>query len=281
IARLAPSPEVAERLMNNVVYRQMSRALAGTLEYTAVEKLFDVRERYDFDLIVVDTPPSKNVLDFIEAPQWLSRFLDERVFKWFLMLEGEDPGTGITRGLLRRAARVVREVLGKVFGTEFVGDLSEFMHAIESMTHEFRRRADSIQALLRSKVSGFLVVATTDPLVLSDAVYLKEEIERRGVQFSGFLVNRVYRATGIESPDAAAEMFRQAAPDDAGVVALAEKLVSEAEALDERAAADAKTIESLRRRARWKGWVGTIPRETHEIHDLEALGQLAASIVAV
>ncbi len=281
IERLAPSHEVATRLTENVIYRQMSRALAGTLEYTAVEKLFDLRERFNFDLIVVDTPPSKNVLDFIEAPQWLLRFLDERVFKWFLMLDTQEKGKGITQALLRRTARVVRDVLGKVFGDEFVGDLSEFMHAIEGMTHEFRRRADAIQSLLASEHTGFLVVATTDPFVISDAVYLREEISRRGVNFAGFLVNRVYRPTGLESPQAAATIVREAAPDEPQVGALAEKLVAEAEALDERARKDSDAIEALRKRARWKGFVGTIPREIHEIHDLVALGNLAASIVSV
>lgn len=281
VERLAPSHEVATRLTENVVYRQMSRALAGTLEYTAVEKLFDLRERFEFDLIVVDTPPSKNVLDFIEAPQWLSRFLDERVFKWFLMLEDDDKGGGITKVLLRRTAKVVRDVLGRVFGDEFIGDLSEFMHAIEGMTHEFRRRADAIQELLASEQTGFLVVATTDPFVVSDAVYLREEIARRGVRFSGFLVNRVYRPTGLERPEEAASMVLEAAPDEPQVDALAKKLVAEAEALDERARQDTVAIEELRRRARWKGFVGTIPREIHEIHDLEALGRLAASIVSV
>ncbi|MEO1483588.1 MAG: ArsA-related P-loop ATPase [Myxococcota bacterium] len=278
IERLAPSPAVADRLMNNIVYRQMTRTLAGTLEYTAVEKLYDLRERYDFDLIVVDTPPSKNVLDFIEAPQWLLRFLDERVFRWFLMLEGQDTSSGIGAVLLRRTGRVVRDVLGRVFGEHFVGELSEFMHAIESMTHEFRRRADAIQSLLQNPVTGFLVVATTDPFVMSDAVYLREEIERRGVQFAGFLVNRVYRPTGLVRPEDAADMVRKAVPDDPAVAALAEKLVAEAAAIDARAEADKKRIEQVRTRARWRGLIGTIPREVHEIHDLDALGRLAAAI---
>ncbi|MEM6533399.1 MAG: ArsA-related P-loop ATPase [Myxococcota bacterium] len=278
IERLAPSPVVADRLMNNIIYRQMTRTLAGTLEYTAVEKLYDLRQRYDFDLIVVDTPPSKNVLDFIEAPQWLLRFLDERIFRWFLMLEGQDTSSGIGAVLLRRTGRVVRDVLGRVFGEHFVGELSEFMHAIESMTHEFRRRADAIQALLRDPVTGFLVVATTDPFVMSDAVYLRHEIERRGVRFAGFLVNRVYRPTGLVRPEDAADMVRNAAPDEPGVHALAEKLVAEAAQIDERAEADRTSIEQVRTRARWRGLVGTIPREVHEIHDLDALGRLAAAI---
>ncbi|MEL6338901.1 MAG: ArsA-related P-loop ATPase [Myxococcota bacterium] len=278
IHRLAPTPEIAGRLLNNVVYRQMSRSLAGTLEYTAVEKLYDLRERYDFDLIVVDTPPSKNVLDFIEAPQWLMRFLDERVFKWFLMLEGEGAGGGLARSLLRRTGRVVRDVLGRVFGSEFVGELSDFMHAIESMTQAFHQRAEAIQSLLKSKSTGFLVVATTQPFVVADAVFLREQIEQRGVNFVGFLINRVYRPSGLERPEDAAALILKHRPDEGE---LAQKLVEEARMLDKRAADDADAVSRLRQRARWKGWIATIPREVGDIHDLEALRQLATAIRSV
>lgn len=281
VDRVAPNAEMAGRLKRSIVYRQMTRKLAGTLEYTAVEKLYDVRDRFDFDLVIVDTPPSKNVIDFIEAPQWLIRFLDERVFKWFLMLEGDSTSRGLGAMLLRRTGRLVRDVLGRVFGVDFVLELSEFMRAIEGMTQEFSRRAEAIQGLLNSARTGFLVVATTDPFVTLDAIYLREEIERRGIRFAGFLINRVHRPIGLACPRDAAELVRHANPNDPALGALAQKLVTEAEALQSMARADADAIQQIREHAGWRGLVATLPREVREIHDLLALGRLADAIEVV
>lgn len=278
IRRLAPQPAVAERLLNNLIYRQMSGSLAGTLEYTAVEKLYELRERHAFDLIVVDTPPSKSVLDFIHAPQWLLRFLDERVFKWFLMLEGGAESSGFAWGLLRRTGRIVRDVLGRVFGEQFIGELSEFMHAIESMTSEFRRRAEAIQRLLCSDAAGFLVVTTTESIAMADAVYLREQIEAHGIPFVGFIVNRVYRASSSESPKEVERLIMKYRPEER---ALADKIAGELRVLRAWSEHDTQAIAKLRERASWSGPVATFPRRVDAIHDLQALERLATAVRSV
>ena len=116
----APNAEVADRVFENVIFQQLSGAMAGTLEYTAIEKLYDLYSNYDFDLIVVDTPPSKNVLDFLEAPEYVARFLEESIFKWFVILDPGQPASSFAAGLVKRTGKLIWDVLGKTLGGDFV-----------------------------------------------------------------------------------------------------------------------------------------------------------------
>ncbi len=276
VQRLAPDRATAERLLNNVIYRHISRSLAGTLEYTAVEKLYDLRDRFDYDLIVVDTPPSKNVLDFVESPEWLSKFFDERILKWFMLLDPKAPAGGFGQVLLKRTGRVVWEVMARVFGHEFLGEITEFMHALESMTVEFKSRADATGQLLRSPASLFFIVATTDRFVLNDAVYLRTEIMRRGISFGGFIINRVHPESGLAQPSLAAAAIRAAGANDPAAERLASKLVQACEEMDIKAREDREAVECLRREANWDGYIAMLPQLSEEVHDLVMLDRLAA-----
>lgn len=271
IRRLSPTPARADSLMNNVIYQQMSRALSGTLEYTAIEKLYDLREHGGYDLIVVDTPPSKNVLDFIESPEWLSRFLDDRILKWFALLEGHASEAGLKQMVMKRTARVVSDILAKIFGGDFVGDLSGFIGDIEGMAAELRHRAENIQKLLSGGEAGFVVVTSPDPQVMTDAVFLRHALEKRTLDFLGFIVNRTSEPSGLNSP----ESFAQAASDSGQISqALAKKLTEACAEMDARAKEESASIAKLRRDTRWDGYIATIPRETDEIHDIAGLRNL-------
>ncbi len=275
IQRLAPDRDTARRILHNVVYTQMSRALAGTLEYMAVEKLFDLRSRHGFDLVVVDTPPSKNVLDFVEAPEWLTRFLDERVLRWFVMFHPEAQTHGVKEALLKRTSKMVFDVLARVMGREFLNEVIGFMVAIEGMAAEFRRRAQDIQALLRSSRASFLVVATSDPFVLRDAAYLRNEILQRGIPFGGFVVNRVHDLRDMPEIAHATAVIRAASATDPSADNLIDKLARVSDELGRRATEDRNAIAMLRVEARWQGYIGELPLLGEEVTDLTGLAQLA------
>jgi hypothetical protein len=149
------------------------------------------------------------------------------------------------------------------------------MRAIETMTAEFKLRADNTSALLRSEESLFFVVATPDRFVLNDAVYLRSEIARRGITFGGFIVNRVHLGSGLADPDRAAQAVRTAGAGDPAAARLAEKLVRAAGQLDERAREDLAAIERLREETGWDGAVAMLPRQEAEVHNLGALDQIA------
>lgn len=273
VRRLAPNERAAERILGNLIYRQISRALSGGLEYTAVEKLFDLRDRFSFDLIVVDTPPSKNVLDFIEAPHYLAGFFDDRVIKWFLLLDPNTPPRGLGAAVLRRTGAVVWDVLGRVFGRAFLADISEFMQAIEAIAARLRQRAEAIAELLRSDRALFLIVSSTDPLVVEDAAFLRREIAARGIPFGGFIMNRVHVPSGVVDLGHVEERLKRL-----GEPGLADAVVNVCREEDVQAASDAAAIATLRTRTGWQGFLAALPRQAGDVHDLAALQRLAAHL---
>ena len=142
VRRYAPSPEQAEGILANRIYRNLSGALSGTQEYMAMEKLYELAHDGGFDLIVVDTPPTRNALDFLDAPRRLTRFLGHRLFQMLLMP---------TRAYLRAmsvATQALLRTISKVAGTEIVQDAVAFFQAFEGMEEGFRVRADAHAGLL-------------------------------------------------------------------------------------------------------------------------------------
>jgi anion-transporting ArsA/GET3 family ATPase len=279
VRRLSPTESMAHKLLTNVVYQHISRALAGALEYTAVEKLYDLRTRFHYDLIVVDTPPSKNVLDFIEAPEYLARFLDDKIIKWFALMDPAHDSGGFGAGLLKRTGRFVWEVLSRVFGRAFLTDVVDFVGAMESITGELRRRAEAISALLRSKQALFFIVANTDELVLRDASFLRDEIARRGIPFGGFIINRVHVPTGIKDREGLAAGLNAAFPpgtDLALAERVTERVLEVCAKVDEEAANDLAAVSALRSRSGFGGFIALLPRQTEEINDLPALSRLSS-----
>jgi len=271
----APSEEAAERVFNNVIFQQLSGAMAGTLEYTAVEKLHDLHTNFDFDLIVVDTPPSKNVLDFLEAPEYVSRFLEENIFKWFIILDPERPAQSFGAGLLKRTGKLIWDVLGRTLGVDFVAQLGDFFRSMEFLAAEFRRRAVRLGELLRSSQTAALVVATTDDFVVSEASFLCREIKDRKIPFTGFIVNRTEIRPGIPSIGQAVEELQNAVGNDSAAAGLTDKLVVMFNERSERIAAEEKALSVLRETSSFHGHLTTLPLMLEEIHDLLSLHRLS------
>ncbi|MEO7428433.1 MAG: ArsA-related P-loop ATPase [Acidimicrobiales bacterium] len=150
----ASSPEQGQRILQNRFYRNISGALSGTQEYMAMEKLYELHQRTDFDLVVVDTPPTRNALDFIDAPRRLSRFLDHRLFRMIT-----SPGRGIAKAV-NVAAQAFLRTVAKVVGAEVIDDAVAFFQAFEGMEEGFRERADAVLGLLSDDDTAFVLVAS-------------------------------------------------------------------------------------------------------------------------
>ena len=120
------------------------------------------------------------MIDFLDAPQYVTRFLDEKIFKWFVLLDPNRPVKGLAASLLKRTGKIVWEVIGQIFGSDFATQLSEFMLAMESYVTTFRGRAEMIEGLMRSPSTAFVVITSPDDAVLEDAAYLCREIRSRG-----------------------------------------------------------------------------------------------------
>jgi len=190
VRRHADSDEQIERILNNSFYRNIAGALSGTQEYMAAETLHQLHGDERFDLVIVDTPPSRNALDFLEAPGVLARFLDHRLFR-LLMLP--------TRGGLRvigTATQPILKAIGKVVGSDVLADSVAFFQAFAGMETGFRERADDVVRLIRAPETSFVVVAAPRHDTIDEAVWFANQLVDQGVGVPSAIVNRAHPQFG-------------------------------------------------------------------------------------
>jgi anion-transporting ArsA/GET3 family ATPase len=187
ITRLAPDEDARQEILANPVYRELSTAVAGSHELSAIAKLYELYEEHDFDVLVLDTPPSRNALDFLESPSRLLGFLDGRALQVFLA-----PG-GLTARLFGRGTALVFSIFARVTGVDMLGELSRFFRSLASVTDGFRERTRGVEALLRAPDTSFLVVTSPEPEPTSEAEYLLERLAGAGMHVGALVVNRVQR----------------------------------------------------------------------------------------
>jgi anion-transporting ArsA/GET3 family ATPase len=195
----APDEETREAVLGNRIYRELSTAVAGSQEYMAMERLYELHERGEFDLLVLDTPPSRNALDFLDAPDRLLRFIDSRSLQAFLA-----PGRAGLR-ILGAGAGAAMSVLERITGIDLLRDLGEFFSSFSSMVDGFRDRARAVNELLRADTTAFVLVTTPRTGSLEEATELREQLGDRDIEFRGAIVNRVHALRGPEAPIAELE----------------------------------------------------------------------------
>ena len=194
VRRYAPSPEQAEVILSNRIYRNLTGALSGTQEYMAMEKLYELVEEGRYDLVVVDTPPTRNALDFLDAPRRLTRFLGHRLFQLLLTP---------TRAYLRAvsvATQALLRTISKVAGAEIVHDAIAFFQAFEGMEEGFRVRAEHVRRLLARKTTAFVLVTSPRSDTVVEAGWFADKLNESGLTVDGLVVNRVHPAFGEHGP---------------------------------------------------------------------------------
>jgi len=205
------SPEKAQQILQNPFYVALSSSFAGTQEYMAMEKLgqlhADARATGRWDLIVVDTPPSRSALDFLDSPERLSSFLDGRFIR-LLLAPAKGPARLMTAGL-----NVITGALTKILGASVLRDVQTFVAALDTLFGGFRQRAQRTYQLLQAPGTAFVVVAAPEPDALREAAYFVERLSEEQMPLAGLVVNRASRAPrGALSPDqatAAAERLEE------------------------------------------------------------------------
>jgi anion-transporting ArsA/GET3 family ATPase len=185
-------PDRAAQILANPFYQSLSSGFSGTQEYMAMEKLGQLRRADEWDLIVVDTPPSRSALDFLDAPQRLGRFLDGRLIK-LLVVPAKVGGRAYLK-VLNAGFGVVTGVLTRVLGTQVLTDVQTFVSALDTMFGGFRERADYTYQLLRAPGTAFLVIAAPEPDALREASYFVERLGQEGMPLAGLILNRVHRS---------------------------------------------------------------------------------------
>jgi anion-transporting ArsA/GET3 family ATPase len=197
----------SQRILSNRLYQNLASVLSGTQEYMATEKLFELHESGRFDLVVVDTPPTRHALDFLDAPRRLAGFLDNRLFRVLVT-----PGRAYLKAM-GVATRLLLRTLGRVAGSEIVDDTVAFFQAFEGMEQGFRERASAVERLLAEEATGFVMVAAARRDSIEETAYLSAKLAGAGHGLDALVVNRVHPDFG---PAIADERARPAAPGGGG-----------------------------------------------------------------
>jgi anion-transporting ArsA/GET3 family ATPase len=267
VERYSTTPAARRRILGNHFYRHVSAALAGSHEYMAMEKLLELSGDPRYDLVVLDTPPTRHALDFLEAPDRLLGFLDTSILRYFLK-----PYFAAGRLTLRIATRtgaLALKLADSVLGLRFLQDLSEFFLAFEGMYDGFKERAARVHALLRGQDAGFVLVASPSRSTLDEARFFHRRLVEKEMPFVTFVVNRVH-----QDPALAAEAAGVAPRLSPG---LREKLVSVFREQHDLAEADRRSVEQLGTEA--AAAVLVVPELETDVHDLRGLARVADALL--
>jgi anion-transporting ArsA/GET3 family ATPase len=266
VRRLTTDEGRVKQILENRLYKHISGMVAGMQEYTAAEALYTLYESGDYDLIVLDTPPSRNALEFLEAPRKLSAFLDERILSVFLPKKG---------GILKAASGLIENVFTRIFGPGFYGELQTFLDAFSGMFGSMRAHSEAVRKLLTSDEATFVLVTSPEPSALVEANFFQARIESLGVPFAGYVLNRSWAYTrGFASPDALEPPEGSPAPLVSGMF----KLKNLAEEERRRAERDRKLLLTLKERTAARHALAT-PHLGGAIEDLGGLVDLARNLV--
>jgi anion-transporting ArsA/GET3 family ATPase len=265
IAKHAPDAETRDRILDNRIYRQISNALAGSQEYMAMEKLFELHQESRYDLLVLDTPPSRNALDFLDAPRRLTQFIEGRSLQMFMR------PTGLGMKLFGRGTSMMFSVLRRLTGVDLLEDISEFFQAFSGMVGGFQERAKRVNELLADRRTSFVVVCGPQGEPIEEAVYFHRQLVEASLPFGGVIVNKVHFESEFAVPegdDPAAELAEAVGDRD-----LAERAVATLDEYRALAARDRRNIERLTAEMRARRVI-QVPYLDEDVHDLAGLMEI-------
>ena len=267
-------PERAEKILSNPFYQALSSSFAGTQEYMAMEKLGQLRAQSQWDLIIVDTPPSRNALDFLDAPARLGSFLDGRLIRIITA-----PARGAGRGIGRIAALgfgIFTNVLSKLLGAQVLADVGNFVADIDTTFGGFRERADATYALLKDSGTEFIVVAAPERDALREAAYFVERLNRDSMPLGGLILNRVQEVpeTGLTQDQVLAAAQKLTAEGDGPLTAALLELHAQRMEIKERQ----KHLAMRFTAAHPNVAVQPIPALSQDVHDLAGLREIGEAL---
>jgi anion-transporting ArsA/GET3 family ATPase len=263
VTRLAPDRQTREEILANPIYRELSSAVAGSQELSAIAKLYELANERDFDAIVLDTPPSRNAVDFIEAPTRLLGFLEGRALKVFLT-----PG-GLAARVFGRSTGLVFAIFARVTGLDMLGDLSTFFRSLSGVIEGFSERTRSVASLLRDPATTFMILTSPEHEPAREAMFLADTLSAAGMSRGGLIVNRVhFDGLGGHS---AAHVQAHLTPELGGN--LAARAASNLADFDVLARRDRDTITNLSERLS-EPYPLLVPDLGHDIQDLAGLARV-------
>jgi anion-transporting ArsA/GET3 family ATPase len=264
VARLARDESEREQILANPIYRELSSAVAGSQELSAMVKLYELRHERDFDVIVLDTPPSRNAVDFLETPTRLLGFLEGRALKVFLS------PSGLAARVFGRSTGIVFAIFARVTGVDMLSDLSTFFRSLSGILEGFGERTRGVAELLREKTTTFLLVTSPEPEPAREAEFLAERLAARGMSRGGLIVNRVHFDGLGES---SADQVQSLLTPDLGE-RLARRVAHNLADFDVLVQRDRQTIERLSRTLQERQPI-LVPHMDEDVRDLAGLARLS------
>jgi anion-transporting ArsA/GET3 family ATPase len=264
----APDAQTREAVLSNPIYSELSGAVAGAQEYMAMEKLHELHRSGRYDVVVLDTPPTRSALRFLDAPRRLIRFVDSRSLSFFRASRG----AGF--GLVGRGTGLVFSVMKRATGVDLLQDLADFFNAFGNMSDGFRERAEHVRALLADSRSTFLLVTSPRAAAIEEADYFRRKLREEGLPFGGAIVNRMrepVRAT--PEPGLERELTALLAPK------LAAKVARSLADHSRLAECDAHNVRQLRARLGPEPMI-TVPELPGDVHDMSGLAAMNEHLFA-
>jgi anion-transporting ArsA/GET3 family ATPase len=269
IVKLSPDDSTREDVLGNRIYKQLSSAIAGSQEFSAVAKLYDISREERFDVVVLDTPPSRNALDFLDAPDRLTDFFEGRALKLFLV------PTGIAARVMSKGTAVVFSVLKRLTGVDLLDDVSQLFRALGGLIDGFRERASAVKALLGDPATTFLIVTSPEREPVAEAIFFHGKLREARMPFGGLIVNR----TVVAEPSLGDAGAVHAELTDALGDALAAKVAATVADLHVLAARDAASIERLKQTLGEPDPI-VVPQLDGDVQDVDGLVALYRHLTA-
>ncbi len=259
IEKVAPSEAARDEVLGNRIYQEISTAVAGSQEFTAISKLDELHREGDFDLLVLDTPPSRNALDFLDAPDRLTGFFQGRAIRMFLR------PAGIGGRVLGAGSGVVFSILRRVTGVDLLEELSVFFRAMGGMIGEIVARADRVKQLLSDPETTFLLITSPERDPVEETIYFHRRLREQKLPFGGLVVNRAR----LDPPGELAAEDAERLGDD-----LAERVRIAAADMAVIADRDAAGLAHLQKSLSKPPTI-IVPQLADDVHDLEGLALVA------
>jgi len=279
VRKHASSPRARDAILENKIYQYVSTSLAGTQEYMAMEKLQSLREAASYDLIVLDTPPTANALDFLDAPERMIEAIDSPAMRWFVQAFTGKGGKGkVAFSLLGKGSQLVLKGMSKITGGEFLDQLAGFIAAINDLFGGFTERAKRVSEALRGRDVAFVLVSSPEPMAIDEINFFADRLRAFAMPRDAFVINRVHLPPGAVDAHAIPEAL---ALDDLPqeLAPAATRAHEEATVLANR---DARHIERLRvDEGPDRAVIVRVPAFEKDVHDVRSLALVGEALVGL
>ncbi len=269
IERHAPDEETRDAVLSNRIYQELSNAVAGSTEYMAMEKLYELHHEGRYDLLVLDTPPTRNALEFLDAPERLSRFVDSRSLQFFLK-----PGA-LGLKVFGRGGGIVFSLLKRVTGIDLLKDLSDFFASFGDMATGIGERAERVGELLGERETTFLLVTSPQRDAIDEAVFFRRRLRESKLPFGAAIVNRMHHGSADEAdPEGIEEELTEVLDER-----LAQKVARNFADHARLARHDREQVDRLEKELRGDPLV-TVPLLDEDVYDLSGLAAINEHLFA-